>query len=83
MRLLTGHTLCTVSPLLVIIILRSLWTIGTAGFTRNYVELPTAIRNKPLDIKVWGEIDLEMSYKSGTHHGRYDPSLKRSLLGDS
>lgn len=44
-------------------------TYSVYCFTRNYVELPTAIRDKPLDIKVWGEIDLEMSYKSGTHHG--------------
>ncbi|KAI0916987.1 hypothetical protein AcW1_007702 [Taiwanofungus camphoratus] len=44
--------------------------------TRNFVEIPTAVRNSSLNIKVWGELSLEMSFKSTTRSGSAKSSAK-------
>ena len=47
--------------------------IRFVGSTRNYLELPTAARNRSMDIKLSGETDIEMSFKSAARQGRYAP----------
>ncbi|TFY58803.1 hypothetical protein EVJ58_g6189 [Rhodofomes roseus] len=37
--------------------------------TRNYVELPTVYRSGKLEIKVWGEVTVEIAYKAGLIEG--------------
>lgn len=40
------------------------------GSTRNYVELPTIFRTGKLEIKVWGEVMVQIAYKAGLVEGR-------------
>ncbi|GBE84865.1 predicted protein [Sparassis crispa] len=39
---------------------------GVSCLTQNFVEIPTTINNKTLEIKVWGEVTVELSFKSAT-----------------
>ncbi|TFY68932.1 hypothetical protein EVJ58_g722 [Rhodofomes roseus] len=48
--------------------------------TRNYLELPTAARNRSMDIKISGETDLEMSFKSTTRQGSSKSTAKWSAI---
>jgi len=48
--------------------------------TRNFVELPTAARNRSMDIKISGETDLEMSFKSATRSGSSKSTAKWSAV---
>ncbi|CCM02877.1 uncharacterized protein FIBRA_04991 [Fibroporia radiculosa] len=44
-------------------------TYAVSCLTRNYVELPRGSRTKSLDIKVWGEVEVEMTFASALQRG--------------
>ncbi|EMD37679.1 hypothetical protein CERSUDRAFT_105605 [Gelatoporia subvermispora B] len=56
---------------------------SVTSVTKNYMELPTAFRNRSLEIKVWGESQLELSFDSSKNvkgwstksSARWDASL--------
>ncbi|KZT65463.1 hypothetical protein DAEQUDRAFT_524238 [Daedalea quercina L-15889] len=48
--------------------------------THNYLELPTAARNRSMDIKISGETELEMSFKSTTRQGSSKSTAKWSAV---
>lgn len=43
--------------------------VNRAGATKNYVELPTVFRSGKLEIKVWGEVTVDITYKAGSIEG--------------
>ncbi|CCM01094.1 uncharacterized protein FIBRA_03142 [Fibroporia radiculosa] len=54
-------------------------TYSIICLTRNFVEIPTASRHKSLDIKLWGEVEIETNFVSGSHRG----SAKSSATWDA
>lgn len=43
--------------------------IHRVGATKNYVELPTVFRSGKLEIKVWGEVTVDINYKANSIEG--------------
>ena len=43
-----------------------------AGVTENNVIIPTIFSKGRLEIKIWGEVRLEMSFKTQAGSSRYD-----------
>ena len=39
------------------------------GTTKNYVELPTVFRSGKLEIKAWGEVAVDITYKADLIEG--------------
>ncbi|KZT64494.1 hypothetical protein DAEQUDRAFT_678489 [Daedalea quercina L-15889] len=48
--------------------------------TRNFLELPTAARNRAMEIKISGITELEMSFKSPTREGSSKSTAKWSVV---
>ncbi|PCH40165.1 hypothetical protein WOLCODRAFT_68457 [Wolfiporia cocos MD-104 SS10] len=49
---------------------------GVSCLTRNFVELPTTFKHRALDIKVWGEVQLDLLYRSSAKQASAKSSAK-------
>ncbi|PCH38353.1 hypothetical protein WOLCODRAFT_115316 [Wolfiporia cocos MD-104 SS10] len=55
-------------------------TYSVSCLTRNFIELPNASRQRSLDIKIWGEVELEMSFSSGNQRGSAKSTARWNAL---
>ncbi|KZT11520.1 uncharacterized protein LAESUDRAFT_274940 [Laetiporus sulphureus 93-53] len=55
-------------------------TYAVSCSTRNFVELPSAARGRSMEIRIWGEVELKMSFSSGAKHGSAKSSARWDAL---